>query len=406
VFRSWDNPRANVYRKMNDIPYEWGTAVNVQQMAFGNSGDAFRHRRRLHAQPRHRREEADGRVPDQRPGRGRRRRRPHPFPDQPAEGPDARGVRSVRRHRHPLENYYRDMQDMEFTIEDGKLFMLQTRNGKRTAQAALQIACDLVDEGMIDRAQAVLRVEPKQLDTLLHPQFDAAALKAAEAIGKGLAASPGSACGRVVFTAEDAEEKVKDKRWKKVVLVRLETSPEDIVGMQVSQGILTVRGGMTSHAAVVARGMGTCCVSGCGDNTVVMDEEPRPLSSTATPSRRATGSPRRLHRQHLRRADRHRRRHRQQELHPLHGLGRCRASAQGHDQRRQPARRAAGRRFGAEGIGLCRTEHMFFAEDRIKAMREMICARHVEDRKKALAKLEPDQQGDFEAMYRSWATAR
>ena len=274
VFRSWDNPRANVYRKMNEIPYEWGTAVNVQQMAFGNSGDRS----------------GTGVAFTRDPATGAKKLMGEYLIN--AQGEDVvAGVRTPSPISHlkdqmpevydqfveiatRLENYFRDMQDMEFTIEDGHLYMLQTRNGKRTAQAALQIACDLVDEGMITEQEAVLRVEPKQLDTLLHPQFDAAALKAAEVVGKGLAASPGSACGQIVFTAEEAEEMVKSGKMKKVVLVRLETSPEDIVGMQVSQGILTVRGGMTSHAAVVARGMGTCCVSGCGnDNEVKIDEE-------------------------------------------------------------------------------------------------------------------------------------
>ena len=266
VFRSWDNPRANVYRKMNEIPYEWGTAVNVQQMAFGNSGDRS----------------GTGVAFTRDPATGAKKLMGEYLIN--AQGEDVvAGVRTPSPISHlkdqmpevydqfveiatRLENYFRDMQDMEFTIEDGHLYMLQTRNGKRTAQAALQIACDLVDEGMITEQEAVLRVEPKQLDTLLHPQFDAAALKAAEVVGKGLAASPGSACGQIVFTAEEAEEMVKSGKMKKVVLVRLETSPEDIVGMQVSQGILTVRGGMTSHAAVVARGMGTCCVSGCGND--------------------------------------------------------------------------------------------------------------------------------------------
>ncbi len=274
VFRSWDNPRANVYRKMNEIPYEWGTAVNVQQMAFGNSGDRS----------------GTGVAFTRDPATGAKKLMGEYLIN--AQGEDVvAGVRTPSPISHlkdqmpevyeefvdianRLEKYFRDMQDMEFTIEDGHLYMLQTRNGKRTAQAALQVACDLVDEGMITEQEAVLRVEPKQLDTLLHPQFDAAALKAAEVVGKGLAASPGSACGQIVFTAEEAEEMVKSGKMKKVVLVRLETSPEDIVGMQVSQGILTVRGGMTSHAAVVARGMGTCCVSGCGnDNDVKIDEE-------------------------------------------------------------------------------------------------------------------------------------
>ena len=270
VFRSWDNPRANVYRKMNEIPYEWGTAVNVQQMAFGNSGDRS----------------GTGVAFTRDPATGAKRlmgeylinaqgedvvagvRTPSPISHLQEQMPEVYDEFVAIANR--LEHYFKDMQDMEFTIEDGKLYMLQTRNGKRTAQAALQIACDLVDEGMITEREAVLRVEPKQLDTLLHPQFDAEALKKADAIGKGLAASPGSACGQIVFSAEEAEEAVRNKTMPKVVLVRLETSPEDIVGMQVSQGILTVRGGMTSHAAVVARGMGTCCVSGCG--AIKMDE--------------------------------------------------------------------------------------------------------------------------------------
>ena len=336
VFRSWDNPRANVYRKMNEIPYEWGTAVNVQQMAFGNSGDRS----------------GTGVAFTRDPATGAKKLMGEYLIN--AQGEDVvAGVRtpSPISHLHEqmpevydqfieianrLENYFRDMQDMEFTIEDGHLYMLQTRNGKRTAQAALQIACDLVDEGMITEREAVLRVEPKQLDTLLHPQFDAAALKAAEVVGKGLAASPGSACGQIVFTAEEAEEMVKSGKMPKVVLVRLETSPEDIVGMQVSQGILTVRGGMTSHAAVVARGMGTCCVSGCGnDNQVKIDEEAKTFKING--HKFVEGDwilPGRLHRQHLRRAGRYRGCHRQQELQPLHGLGRRCPPAAGDGKRR------------------------------------------------------------------------
>ena len=402
VFRSWDNPRANVYRKMNEIPYEWGTAVNVQQMAFGNSGDRS----------------GTGVAFTRDPATGEKKlmgeylinaqgedvvagvRTPSPISHLAEQMPDVYEEFVAIAGR--LENYFRDMQDMEFTIEDGHLYMLQTRNGKRTAQAALQIACDLVDEGMITEREAVMRVEPKQLDTLLHPQFDAAALKAAEVVGKGLAASPGSACGRIVFTAEDAEEKVKDPAWSKVVLVRLETSPEDIVGMQVSQGILTVRGGMTSHAAVVARGMGTCCVSGCGnDNDVKIDEEAKTFEINGHKFAEgdwisidgSTGN--------------------------IYGEQVATVAATGNknfsrfmgwaDAARQllvmtnadnphDAQQAVD--LGAEGIGLCRTEHMFFAEDRIKAVREMICARTVEARKVALAKVEPFQQGDLEAMYR------
>ncbi len=372
VFRSWDNPRANVYRKMNEIPYEWGTAVNVQQMAFGNSG--------------------------MRSGTGVAFTRNPATGEKKLMGEYLQFVEIANR----LESYYRDMQDMEFTIEDGNLFMLQTRNGKRTAQAALKIACDLVDEGVITEREAVLRVEPKQLDTLLHPQFDAAALKAAQAIGKGLAASPGSACGRIVFSAEDAEEKVKDPDWKKVVLVRLETSPEDIVGMQVSQGILTVRGGMTSHAAVVARGMGTCCVSGCGnDNNVVIDYDAKTISINGHNFKEGDwisidGSTGNIYQGQIatvastENADFQRFMHWADEARQLKVLTNA--------DNPTDAQNAVD--MGAEGIGLCRTEHMFFAEDRIKAVREMICARTVEERKAALAKVEPYQEADFTAMYK------
>ena len=401
VFRSWDNPRANVYRKMNEIPYEWGTAVNVQQMAFGNSGDRS----------------GTGVAFTRDPATGAKKLMGEYLIN--AQGEDVvAGVRTPSPISHlkdqmpevydqfveiatRLENYFRDMQDMEFTIEDGHLYMLQTRNGKRTAQAALQIACDLVDEGMITEQEAVLRVEPKQLDTLLHPQFDAAALKAAEVVGKGLAASPGSACGQIVFTAEEAEEMVKSGKMKKVVLVRLETSPEDIVGMQVSQGILTVRGGMTSHAAVVARGMGTCCVSGCGnDNDVKIDEEAKTFEinghkfvegdwisidgstgniygeQVATVA--ATGN--KNFNRFMGWADAAR------QLLVMTNADNPRDAQQAVD-------------LGAEGIGLCRTEHMFFEADRIAAFREMICSDTVEERKAALAKIEPMQQGDFEALY-------
>ncbi len=402
VFRSWDNPRANVYRKMNEIPYEWGTAVNVQQMAFGNSGM----------------NSGTGVAFTRDPATGAKKlmgeylinaqgedvvagiRTPSPISHLQEQMPEVYNqfVEIATR----LENYFRDMQDMEFTIEDGHLFMLQTRNGKRTAQAALQIACDLVDEGMITEQEAVLRVEPKQLDTLLHPQFDAAALKAAEVVGKGLAASPGSACGQLVFSAEEAEEMVKSGKMDKVVLVRLETTPEDIVGMQVSQGILTMRGGMTSHAAVVARGMGTCCVSGCAnDNEIKIDEANKTFEinghkfvggdwisldgstgnvygeKVATVA--ATGN--KNFNRFMQWADAAR------QLKVMTNADNPRDAQQGVD-------------MGAEGIGLCRTEHMFFAEDRIKAVREMICARTVEAREAALAKVEPYQQGDFEAMYR------
>ena len=402
VFRSWDNPRANVYRKMNEIPYEWGTAVNVQQMAFGNSGMRS----------------GTGVAFTRNPATGEKKlmgeylinaqgedvvagiRTPSPISKLHEEMPEVYDQFVEIANR--LESYYRDMQDMEFTIEDGNLFMLQTRNGKRTAQAALKIACDLVDEGVITEREAVLRVEPKQLDTLLHPQFDAAALKAAQAIGKGLAASPGSACGRIVFSAEDAEEKVKDPDWKKVVLVRLETSPEDIVGMQVSQGILTVRGGMTSHAAVVARGMGTCCVSGCGnDNNVVIDYDAKTISINGHNFKEGDwisidGSTGNIYQGQIatvastENADFQRFMHWADEARQLKVLTNA--------DNPTDAQNAVD--MGAEGIGLCRTEHMFFAEDRIKAVREMICARTVEERKAALAKVEPYQEADFTAMYK------
>ena len=402
VFRSWDNPRANVYRKMNEIPYEWGTAVNVQQMAFGNSGDRS----------------GTGVAFTRDPATGEKKlmgeylinaqgedvvagvRTPSPISHLQEQMPEVYDEFVAIANR--LEHYFKDMQDMEFTIEDGKLYMLQTRNGKRTAQAALQIACDLVDEGMISEREAVLRVEPKQLDTLLHPQFDAEALKRADAIGKGLAASPGSACGQVVFSAEEAEEAVKNKTMPKVVLVRLETSPEDIVGMQVSQGILTVRGGMTSHAAVVARGMGTCCVSGCGNDNNVrisyadkffeinghkftegdwisLDGSTGNIYAGQIPTVAATGN---------------------KNFNRFMGWADAarRLNVEANADNPRDAQQAVD--LGAEGIGLCRTEHMFFAEDRIKAVREMICARTVEERKVALAKVEPFQQSDFEAMYR------
>ena len=399
VFRSWDNPRANVYRKMNEIPYEWGTAVNVQQMAFGNSGDRS----------------GTGVAFTRDPATGAKKLMGEYLIN--AQGEDVvAGVRtpSPISHLHEqmpevydqfveiatrLENYFRDMQDMEFTIEDGHLYMLQTRNGKRTAQAALQIACDLVDEGMITEQEAVLRVEPKQLDTLLHPQFDAAALKAAEVVGKGLAASPGSACGQIVFTAEEAEEMVKSGKMKKVVLVRLETSPEDIEGMAVAQGILTVRGGMTSHAAVVARGMGTCCVSGCGDIVVDYDKKCFTLSGKtynegdwisidgstgniygeAVPTVEASISG---------------------DFGRFMGWADAARKLEVFANADNPRDAKQAVEFGAEGIGLCRTEHMFFEADRIKAVREMIVARDVEARKAALAKVLPYQQSDFEAMYK------
>ena len=397
VFRSWDNPRANVYRRMNEIPYDWGTAVNVQSMVFGNSGD----------------NSGTGVAFTRNPATGEKAlfgeylinaqgedvvagvRTPSPISKLQEEMPHVYEQFADIANR--LEQHYKDMQDMEFTIEDGKLYMLQTRNGKRTAAAALKVAVDLVDEGMIDEKEAVLRVEPKQLDSLLHPQFDPDALKKAEVIGKGLAASPGAACGKVVFTAEDAKE--WHARGEKVVLVRLETSPEDIEGMQVAQGILTVRGGMTSHAAVVARGMGTCCVSGCGD--IVVDYAAKKFSLSGkdyhegdfisidgstgniygeaiptVPADVASGNFGRF----MGWADKYR-------------------QLQVYTNADTPRDAKQARAFGAEGIGLTRTEHMFFEESRIKAMREMIVADNTVDREKALAKIMPYQQSDFEGLY-------
>ena len=393
VFRSWDNPRANVYRRDNDIPYSWGTAVNVQSMAFGNMGDDC----------------GTGVAFTRNPATGEKKlmgefltnaqgedvvagvRTPMPIAEMAEKFPEA--YADFVKVCDILENHYRDMQDMEFTVENGKLYMLQCRSGKRTAQAALKIACDLVDEGMIDEKKAVSMIDPRNLDTLLHPQFDAAVLKKAPAIAKALPASPGAACGKIVFSAEDAKE--WKERGEKVVLVRLETSPEDIEGMKASQGILTVRGGMTSHAAVVARGMGKCCVSGCGE--INMDEENKKFElagktyhegdfisidgSTGNiydgiiPTVDATigGEFGRV----MAWADKYRR------------LG-VRTNADNPHDTEQAVK------FGAEGIGLCRTEHMFFEADRIPAIREMICSDTVEQREKALAKLLPMQQGDFE----------
>ena len=397
VFRSWDNPRANVYRRMNEIPYDWGTAVNVQTMVFGNTGN----------------NSGTGVAFTRNPATGEKAlfgeylinaqgedvvagvRTPSPISKLKDEMPEV--YEEFSKIANNLENHYRDMQDMEFTIQDRKLYMLQTRNGKRTAAAALKVAVDLVDEGMISEKEAVLRVEPKQLDALLHPQFDAEALKKAAVIGKGLAASPGAACGRVVFTAEEAKE--WSDRGEKVILVRLETSPEDIEGMQVAQGILTVRGGMTSHAAVVARGMGTCCVSGCGEIVVNYEKKQFELDgktyhegdwisldgSTGNIYGEAVGTV---------------------PADPGSGyFGRLMGWA---DQYRQleiytnadtPKDAAQARKFGAQGIGLCRTEHMFFEGARIKAMREMIVAENESERRKALEKLLPYQQGDFEGIY-------
>ena len=396
VFRSWDNPRANVYRRDNDIPYSWGTAVNVQSMAFGNMGDDC----------------GTGVAFTRNPATGEKKlfgefltnaqgedvvagiRTPMPIQEMAEKFPEA--FQQFEQVCKTLEDHYGDMQDMEFTVEHGKLYMLQTRNGKRTSVAALKIACDLVDEGRIDEKRAVCMIDPRTLDTLLHPQFDAEVLKKADPMARALAASPGAACGKIVFTAEDA--KVWAARGEKVVLVRLETSPEDIEGMKASQGILTVRGGMTSHAAVVARGMGTCCVSGCKD--IDMDEENKQFvlagktfhegdvisidGSTgciydgAIPTVDATigGEFGRV----MAWADKYRRL-------------RVRTNAD------TPRDAKKARELGAEGIGLCRTEHMFFDADRIPAIREMICSDTVEQRVKALAKLEPMQQGDFEALY-------
>ncbi len=396
VFRSWDNPRANVYRRDNDIPYSWGTAVNVQEMAFGNWSD----------------ESGTGVAFTRDPATGEKKlmgeflmnaqgedvvagvRTPMPIAKMAEIMPEV--FDQFKSVCSTLENHYRDMQDMEFTIQDRKLFMLQTRNGKRTAQAALKIACDLVDEGMRTEEEAVAMIDPRNLDTLLHPQFDAAALKAAAPMGKGLGASPGAACGKVVFTADDAV--AWHEKGEKVVLVRLETSPEDITGMKAAQGILTVRGGMTSHAAVVARGMGTCCVSGCGD--IVMDEANKQFTlggktfaegdyisidgSTGniydgiipTVDAVIAGEFERI----MSWADKYR-------------VLKVRTNAD------TPADAKKARELGAEGIGLCRTEHMFFEPDRIGAFREMICSDTVEEREAALAKIEPMQQADFEALY-------
>ena len=396
VFRSWDNPRANVYRRDNDIPYSWGTAVNVQMMAFGNMGNDC----------------GTGVAFTRDPATGEKHlmgeflinaqgedvvagvRTPMPIAQMANEFPDA--YKQFVEVCSILENHYHDMQDMEFTVEKGKLYMLQTRNGKRTAPAALKIACDLVDEGMKTEEEAVLMIDPRNLDTLLHPQFDAAALKKAQAIGKGLGASPGAACGKVVFSAEDAKE--WQARGEKVVLVRLETSPEDIEGMKAAQGILTVRGGMTSHAAVVARGMGKCCVSGCGD--IKMDEENKKFELAGKTFTEGSfisidGSTGNIYDGLIPTVDA-----------SIAGeFGRIMSWA---DKFRKlkvrtnadtPRDAKKARELGAEGIGLCRTEHMFFGEGRIDAFREMICSETVEEREKALAKILPMQQADFEALY-------
>ena len=397
VFRSWDNPRANIYRRENDIPYSWGTAVNVQSMAFGNMGDDC----------------GTGVAFTRNPATGEKKlfgefltnaqgedvvagvRTPMPISEMAEKFPEA--FAQFTKVCQILESHYHDMQDMEFTVEAGKLYMLQTRNGKRTAPAALKIACDLVDEGMIDEKQAVAMIEPRTLDTLLHPQFDAKALKAAQPVGRALAASPGAACGRIVFTAEDA--KAWADRGEKVVLVRLETSPEDIEGMMSAQGILTVRGGMTSHAAVVARGMGTCCVSGCGDikmdeankqftlkgkvykegDVISLDGSTGNIYGEAIPTVAADTSSGYFGRI-MQLADKYK------------ALG-VRTNADTPKDAKQAAA------FGAQGIGLCRTEHMFFDPERIGAFREMICSDTVEEREAALEKIEPMQQADFEGLF-------
>ncbi|MBE6914341.1 MAG: pyruvate, phosphate dikinase, partial [Ruminococcaceae bacterium] len=396
VFRSWDNPRANVYRRDNDIPYSWGTAVNVMPMVFGNLNE----------------NSGTGVAFTRDPATGEKKlmgefltnaqgedvvagvRTPMPIAEMEEKFPQA--YADFVKVCGVLEDHYRDMQDMEFTIENGKLYMLQCRNGKRTAQAALKIACDLVDEGMIDEKKAVTMIDPRNLDTLLHPQFDTAALKKAQAIGKGLGASPGAACGKVVFTAEDADEWAS--RGEKVILVRLETSPEDITGMKAAQGILTVRGGMTSHAAVVARGMGKCCVSGCGE--IAMDEANKQFKLGGNTYKEGDfisldGSTGNIYDGIIPTVDA-----------TISGyFGRLMAWADKYrvlgvrTNADTPTDAKKARELGAEGIGLCRTEHMFFDPERIAAFREMICSDTVEEREAALAKILPMQQGDFEAIY-------
>ena len=396
VFRSWDNPRANVYRRDNDIPYSWGTAVNVQSMAFGNMGDDCGTGVAFTRDPATGEKKLMGEFLKNAQGEDvvAGVRTPMPIAQMEQEFPEA--FEEFVKVCETLENHYRDMQDMEFTVENRKLYMLQTRNGKRTAQAALQIACDLVDEGMRTEEEAVAMIDPRNLDTLLHPQFDAAALKAATPAGKGLGASPGAACGKVVFTADDAVE--WNARGEKVVLVRLETSPEDITGMKASQGILTVRGGMTSHAAVVARGMGTCCVSGCGD--IAMDEENKKFTLAGKEYHEGDfisidGSTGNIYDGIIPTVDA-----------KIAGtFGRIMGWADKYRTLKvrtnadTPADAKKARELGAEGIGLCRTEHMFFEEDRIAAFREMICSDTVEEREAALEKILPSQQGDFEALY-------
>ena len=396
VFRSWDNPRANVYRRDNDIPYSWGTAVNVQSMAFGNMGDdcgtgvAFTRDPATGAKGLFGEFLTNAQGEDVVAGV----RTPMKITEMAEKFPEA--FEQFKNVCKILEEHYRDMQDMEFTVEHGKLYMLQTRNGKRTAQAALKIACDLVDEGMRTEEEAVAMIDPRNLDTLLHPQFDQAALKEAKPVGKGLGASPGAACGKIVFSAEDAE--VWAAKGEKVVLVRLETSPEDITGMKVSQGILTVRGGMTSHAAVVARGMGTCCVSGCGD--IAMDEANKQFTLAGKTYHEGDylsidGTTGNIYDGLIPTVDA-----------TIAGeFGRVMAWADKYRKLKvrtnadTPRDAKKAHELGAEGIGLCRTEHMFFEEDRIAAFREMICADTVEEREAALEKILPYQQSDFEQLY-------
>ena len=396
VFRSWDNPRANVYRRDNDIPYSWGTAVNVQSMAFGNMGDDCGTGVAFTRDPATGEKKLMGEFLTNAQGEDvvAGVRTPMPIAQMAEKFPEA--FAEFQEVCKTLENHYRDMQDMEFTVEHGKLYMLQTRNGKRTAQAALKIACDLVDEGMRTEQEAVLMIDPRNLDTLLHPQFDAKALKAATPIGKGLGASPGAACGKIVFTADDAV--AWKEKGEKVVLVRLETSPEDITGMKAAQGILTVRGGMTSHAAVVARGMGTCCVSGCSE--IKMDEENKKFELAGKTFKEGDfisidGSTGNIYDGIIPTVDA-----------TIAGeFGRIMSWADKYRVLKvrtnadTPTDAKKAKELGAEGIGLCRTEHMFFDPDRIGAFREMICSDTVEEREAALDKIEPMQQADFEALY-------
>ena len=396
VFRSWDNPRANVYRRDNDIPYSWGTAVNVQSMAFGNMGDDCGTGVAFTRDPATGAKKLMGEFLTNAQGEDvvAGVRTPMPIAEMAEKFPEA--YDEFVKVCNILENHYRDMQDMEFTVEHGKLYMLQCRNGKRTAPAALKIACDLVDEGMISEQQAVAMIDPRNLDTLLHPQFDPKALKSTEPVGKALPASPGAACGKIVFTAEEA--KAWAERGEKVVLVRLETSPEDIEGMKAAQGILTVRGGMTSHAAVVARGMGKCCVSGCG--AINMDEANKQFTLAGKTYHEGEwlsldGSTGNIYDGAMPTVDA-----------SVGGdFGRIMSWADKYRRLKvrtnadTPHDAAKARELGAEGIGLCRTEHMFFEGDRIAAIREMICSDTVEQREKALAKLLPMQQGDFEGIY-------